>query len=278
MIISCLIPPFYDFLCSTIVEGLKELSHEIYVTDDINVDPHSDFFFLFSNAGYRGRKDFLIRSGYINRTVYIDGSDGNNLEDPDALNDFHFIFKRELMINDERKILPLPFAAENIYFKFNDIKKDISVSSTLRCGYNRKREIINKIVKDLNIPDTVIGEISRGYSASSSTDEQKLYYYKILARSKISISYPGLGWDTGRFWEILANKCLLFSPEIQIKMPDPFIAFKHYIPYDENDLKDKVLHYLNHKDEMNEIASAGHNHLLKYHTTKSRAEYLVNKL
>jgi spore maturation protein CgeB len=158
------------------------------------------------------------------------------------------------------------------------MKKDINISSTLRCGYNRKRAIINDIVKDLNMPDIVIGEVSKGHSSSTSTDEQKLYYYKILARSKISISYPGLGWDTGRFWEILANKCLLFSPEISIKIPDPLIAFKHYIPYEERDLKKKLLHYLNHEDEMNEIALAGYDHLLKYHTSKVRAEYLIKKI
>jgi hypothetical protein len=41
-------------------------------------------------------------------------------------------------------------------------------------------------------------------------------FYDTVARSKIGISIGGGGYDTGRFWEILANNCTVLTEPIDI--------------------------------------------------------------
>jgi hypothetical protein len=321
--IVCLIPPHYDFLCATIIDGLQQLGCCLYCSEQTNNSTEKeytpfkdllpccndcDFILLFSNTNYSNRKQFIIKNNLASKTVYVDGSDQNYLEDPSALNTFNICFKREFpslksivkssltskhvfgsikrlkryLSYNKQNILPLPFAAEQSYFKYNkeNLKKDINISCTLvpkSCTLQRNK--INEFVRNLNIPNTVIGSISRGNYATESYDKSKEEYFRVLAKSKISVSYPGLGFDTGRFWEILANKALLFSPPLQIKMPHPFLEFKHFIPYNTlPQLKNRLLYYLDKEEEREKIANAGYRHLLKYHTSKERARYLLDMI
>ena len=45
-------------------------------------------------------------------------------------------------------------------------------------------------------------------------------FYQLLACSKVGISIGGSGYDTGRFWEMLGNNCLLITETIDIFEPD----------------------------------------------------------
>ena len=301
--IVCLIPPHYDFLCATVVDGLKQLNCRLYCSERSNNSTEKeyapfrdmpgrcndcDFILLFSNTNYSNRKQFVTEYGMAHKTVYVDGSDHERLEDPEALDTFRVCFKRELLFSKStikpgitsKNASPLPFSAEQAYLGYNaeGTEKDISVSCTLvPNSLSPKRYKINDFVKNLKIPDAVIGSVSKGNYRTESGDRSKEEYFRILARSRISISYPGLGFDTGRFWEILACKALLFSPPVKIKMPHPFLEFKHFIPYETlSQLKSRLLYYLDHEEELKKIAGAGHKHLLKYHTSKERARYLLN--
>jgi len=319
--IVCLIPPHYDFLCASIIDGLKQLDCRLYCNERINNSTEkeytlfkdlllrckeSDFILLFSNTNYSTRKQYIIDNFLAKKTVYIDGSDTGFPEDPSALNIFSTCFKRESYylrfalksIIDHKHILdsmrrlkryylynrrmwPLPFAAEPFYFNYTreGVEKDINISCTLVPRGWGVRESINELVRNLNISNTVVGSITKGNAITGSDDKSKEEYFRVLARSKISIAYPGGGFDTGRFWEILASQALLFSPPIRIKMPRPFLEFKHFVPYNNlSQLKTRLLYYLDHEQERKRIADAGYRHLLKYHTTKERAKYLLDMI
>ncbi len=319
--IVCLMPPHYDFLCATVIDGLKQLGCRLYCNERTNNATEKeyipfkdslpycsdcDIILLFSNTGYVNRRCFLVENKLLNKTVYVDGSDPSYLEDPGALNTFKICFKREFpclkkfiakpgagpehilfpikglkrYLSYRRNILPLPFAAERAYFRYNkeNMGKDINISCTLVPKSNPcERNKINDAIRELNVPNSVIGPVSAGRYLTESYDKSKDEYFKILAKSKISISCPGSGFDTGRFWEILANKALLFSPPIQIRMPHPFIEFKHFIPYNTiAQLKIRLLYYLNREEKRKMIANEGYKYLLKYHTSKERASYLLD--
>ena len=177
------------------------------------------------------------------------------------------------------RVLPLNLAAERAYFEYskNTPEKDISVSCTLvpkKCC--PKREKIINFVKELQLPHSIAGRISSGSFRTAASDASKRRYFKVLARSRISISFPGYGFDTGRFWEILASRSLLFSPRIQVQMPHPFVELEHYVPFDSlEELRRRLLYYLENDEQREKIAMEGYKHLLRYHTSEQRARYLL---
>ena len=79
--------------------------------------------------------------------------------------------------------------------------------------------------------------------------------------------------QTGRFWESLANGCLLFYQPIEPYVwSNPYIDGDEFVVYKDNrELIEKVNYYLSHEDEAQRIASNGYNKLLQYHTTDKRA-------
>ena len=311
--ITCLVPSVNDFLCATIIDGISQITDKFYCDHLVGniakkncvpfegILPYckkSNLILIFSNEGYGKRKELIIKNGLVDKTVYIDGSDSPYLQDYNGIHIYSMVFKRELPVLFRfkfdsmtslkeqlrlliKRVMPLPLAAERAYFRFcrEDVKKDINVSCLLRVFRTNspaeRQEILN-FIGGLKISGTVIGPVSDGEAGTSSWDTAKDGYYKILSRSKISISCKGAGFDTGRFWEILANKCLLFSPPLMNRMPHPFKEFKHFIPYNNlNELKKWLYYYVEHDQEREEIARAGHEHLVKYHTSRARAEYLL---
>ncbi len=315
----CLIPPHYDFLCATLIDGFHQLdvrltssaqsnnsSDEEYVPLDA-IAPHcdeADAVLLFSNTAYSTRKEFVRRHGLAHKTVHIDGSDRGWPDDWLALRTYPLCFKRECPTGatdhkllaaprslPERfwrtygyrvlgqRLMPLPFAAERTYFKYSgaQLERDINVSCTLvpkEC--NPRRQKINEFVDGLGIPRSLVGRISSGDYRTSAASSSKDEYFRMLARSKISISHPGLGFDTGRFWEILASRSLLFSPSVQIKMPHPFVEHTHFVPYSTlEELGERLTYFLSHDEERTKIAQRGYEHLVMHHTSEQRARYLL---
>lgn len=97
--ILCLAPPYYDFLCATIIDGFKQLGYDLSCNAQTNnaggkeyVAPEdllpccraSDIIFLFSNTDYAHRKKLITDHGFTGKTVYIDGSDFVGFEDLDG--------------------------------------------------------------------------------------------------------------------------------------------------------------------------------------------------
>jgi len=102
-------------------------------------------------------------------------------------------------------------------------------------------------------------------------------YYSTVARSKVGLSIRGGGFDTLRYWEIVACKTLLLSEAPNIVIPHNYEHRKHavFCRPDLSDLLELVRYYVQHDDEREAIAVHGHAHLLKYHTCERRAEYFL---
>jgi len=104
-------------------------------------------------------------------------------------------------------------------------------------------------------------------------------YLKRISSSYITIDTWGTGECCARLWEIFANKSCAFCQKYNILFPNKFINEKDYIEYSTiKELEDKLRYYLDNKNECLEIAEKGYKHLLKYHTSKKRVEYLLRKL
>jgi hypothetical protein len=102
-------------------------------------------------------------------------------------------------------------------------------------------------------------------------------YYRNLHRAQIGVSVRGGGFDTLRYWEVVACGALLISEEPDIVIPTNFEHGRHavFCRRDLADLGALVRYYLSHQEKRETIAAEGYAHLLKYHTCERRAEYFL---
>ncbi|MDZ4860169.1 MAG: glycosyltransferase, partial [Candidatus Hydrogenedentes bacterium] len=104
-------------------------------------------------------------------------------------------------------------------------------------------------------------------------------YKQSLADSRIGLSFFGFGFDTVRYWELAAHGCMLLAERPLVRIPFNFIAGESANFFDDlPELEQKLAHYLAHPDEAQMIATAGHSHFLKYHTTSARARQFLGRI
>jgi hypothetical protein len=119
--------------------------------------------------------------------------------------------------------------------------------------------------------DPVVTADQRGTKLSQAE------YYALLGRSKMALSVRGGGFDTLRYWEIVASGTLLLSEQPDIEIPNNFVHGKHALFFrpDLSDLVDLVRTYAHEAQTCAAMAAEGHKHLLQYHTCERRAEQLL---
>ena len=121
-----------------------------------------------------------------------------------------------------------------------------------------------------------------GYNIYSGSDKQgvrldQFQYWEKLSRSRIGVNLKGFGWDTLRFLEIPAVMTMLLTQRIDIQYPHEFTdGVNCAIFNDANEMDWKLRHYLDHPDECQRIARAGYDHVLAHHTSRRRAEYVLD--
>ncbi len=203
----------------------------------------------------------------------------------------------------QSRVFPLPFSAILETIPHTDVSdKDVDVSFFGRASNKKRIEAVNILKKASGIRfeggyyfepsdrksklvgrtmarlmtkitgDSYLSESERGERLSPGE------YYSLLARSKMALSVRGGGFDTPRYWEIVASRRLLVSEEPDINIPFNFEHGKHavFCRSDLSDLEPLVRHYLREEEEREAIVREGYAHLLKYHTCERRAEYFLD--
>jgi hypothetical protein len=285
MIISYIIPPNYDFLCETLLEGLSELGHTIYTSEKAKYGIYlkrSNFIKLAINSEL-----LIISSGSYcdysllnkithKKVIYVDGSDYPWL-DKKLRYPINIVFKREYIHEKENNIFPLPFAAENRYFNDFNLTRDKLTFITTTNNYFRRsvKYYLSKIYS--NNDKFFIGNTGeRSYDGISGIPIATPIYYKLLNESIASINIPGKGWDCARFWEIIANKACLITHRLEILIPNNFVEDEHYLGFSTlEELNQKIKFCLDNPEKAFQIANNAYNHLNIFHTTKKRAQYLL---
>jgi hypothetical protein len=226
--------------------------------------------------------------------IFLDGSDYFHYEDnPDK---YKFYLKRELdstKLNGQFKnVEPFIFGAEDRYFTkslnashYNlwQGKTDDLVCIMSSCEKRPWRDDIMKSLKDaFDHSDKVfIGECRDGNPLTTVDTGDRHYsgYFNKLLHANISVDSYGCAQarQTGRFWESLANGCLVFYQPIEPYIwPHPFIDGEDFIVFnDTEELVDKAKYYISHPEEARKIAAKGFTKLLKYHTTDQRSSQFI---
>ena len=287
----CITSPYYDYLTATLIEGLQELGHDIFASENSNYATNTsnsrirkeaekaDSIIVFSNNQVR---TWLVEDIANPNKVYVDGSDRQEFRVYPYIR-FKLVFKRELSRCWENKavepVYPLPFAAEKRYFKPIYLPRDIRVSFAANLNNNTMRYSVHQRL--LNRREPTIFSGSTGEHAYSSKKARGLpietpKYRDILYRSRIAVNVAGAGYDCARFWEIPAAGALLFTQELDIFIPNPFTDGTNCVIFRSLDeFSEKLDFLMSSSSNVSMMAESGREHLLKYHTTIKRAEYFL---
>ena len=306
-------PHHYCHSTATIIEGLNKLDGiKVFSNADHNYCKHpiqtfktqvqvanmDDYVMLCHSAlepKYEGRIGPLVAELQGKIDIFLDGSDYKKYEvDP---KDYKLYIKREMIGQaylPTNNVEPLIFAAEDRHFTKPNAshrnlwqnKTDDLVCIMSACDKRPWRFDIMKSLNDAFARDETVfvGEYREGQTLDSVDTGDRHFggYFKKLLNAKISVDAYGCGEarQTGRFWESLANGCLvMYQPIEPYVWSNTYIDEEDFIIYNDNDeLVDKAKYYVGHPEEARKIADRGFTKLLKYHTTEQRAKEFLSLL
>jgi len=197
----------------------------------------------------------------------------------------------ENILFGRKKLYPFPCAIEDRFLRPYETPRTFLVSNTLMPNTAFRKKLLNN--PEIPRSDFITGHsrlISPDGSMPSDETWQNLImgkdeiidnsdFYDHLNKSFASIIAPGGGFDSLRMWESLASGCLILSPTISQLMDKKFIAGKHYIRINEHTNFKALKTDLKAKKEYYEtIRQNGHEHAMKWHTTKARAQFFLEKI
>jgi hypothetical protein len=279
----------YDYLTSTIVEGLVLNGYDVYGLNSSNYctglghkkfieKSHQSEFIIVSSSAYKCW--YILNEIDNDNFIFLDGEDYAQIKLPKHV-EFKAVFKREyytrLRYFYPDNTYPLQFGAELRYIKHSPKEYIYDVSFIANLDTNQLRGDVDEVLKNLKNEKIFSGTTNeRAYSSTATNYINTPEYRKLIHSSKISINVPGGGEDCARYWEILSFNTLLFSYKLSLNIPFSlreeidFITFKT-----KRELIKKINYFLNNPGLINKIAESGHRRLLKYHSTHFRARYFM---
>jgi len=300
-----------DYLAETVIDGIHDLGIDLIASNigngieksysDQEIIEHSkdaDYIFVIWGKvrGNMPPKYYLLDN--INRperSVYIDGSEWtstgypeNKMQTSDAKLDWkkrrgspwinnemiekcNWYFKRECYPEDaERGIIPLLFGAKRDFFTEKKLDKTIDIF----CSFGQEKDGLRSEAVNLckKLKDG-------GYRVITDKNLSYDHYRDLLFSSRISIDAWGGGDCCKRLWENLASKTCCITQRYNILFPNDFTDGENILKYSSlEELEKKIRYVLDDSDISTKIAENGYNHLIKYHTSKKRVEYILNKI
>ena len=283
-------PPIYDRLTAVLIEGLNELGHEVWCSEESNygravAEPalrdYAEAADLIVVGSGRGVRTHLLQGVENPKLVFVDGSEYQKLSPTGGIR-YQAVFKRELCpLSAAAKVdgvLPLPLAAERRYFTSPTIEKNILVSFIANMDTNPLRYSIHERLYSKGNPLILTG--STGEPAKNSVPGglplDTPAYRTLLARSLISVNVPGASYDCPRYWEIPAAGALLFTYRPDVAIPDNFADGVNCVMFGSlEEFNDKLEYYTTHLEVAGKLAVRGYQHVLEHHTSACRAAYFL---
>ncbi|MFX0073194.1 MAG: hypothetical protein ACFFAO_19115 [Candidatus Hermodarchaeota archaeon] len=262
MKVIAIMPKLFDYLISSIVEGLYKNNIEVIASEASNnsqkvyskkeIIKHSKDadYILVMRGKVKGNippKYFLLdKINKPNITAFIDGSEWTysgfpekhqiieSLTNPNRrkgtkwintrmFNYCRWYFKRECYPEDKQQgIIPLLYAAEDKNFGKYDFEKKVDVFCSFGQKFTGLRYEVENVCRKLK---------SEGFEIIIKNRLPYEEYKKLISKSYICIDAWGAGDCTGRIWEIFANKSCCFSQKYNILFPNSFKDGYNYVEY-----------------------------------------------
>lgn len=267
----------------------------------------ADLIFLPYGKGRRNKEvmELARKVDCWKKTIFIDGSEvgGDRRYDPfiteqiangsytengaihqKMLTECPLYFRREKPYI--KGIIPLPFGIESRYIHFDrSIKKDIDFVCIFgQEEYPKLRKEARLFLEEYCKKEGLVCVTKKTEGFSFDDNSKKAgrdEYYNLLARAKVGISVGGGGFDTARFWEILANNCLLLTENIDIYQSDSKeLQYERIYQFKNlHDFKvelEKVTAFLKKGYDENSLMPE-YLKILEEHSAKRRVEIILEK-
>jgi hypothetical protein len=210
--------------------------------------------------------------------IIIDGEDAPVKIPPGK----YVICRRETDGSDFSIPLPvsLPEEVLNWIASYDTVPKEHNIGF-LGCISHGERKRISDAIAQV-YPDTLFQiEVTGIPSDSDPFPEGRVSrddYYLNLQKCRIVLNLPGAGWDTFRFWENAACNAVHISERMPFFIPNDFVEEEHILRFSSVDeLKKAVDRVLEEKANPKEIIRNGREHLVNFHLTTKRAQYLLDR-
>lgn len=208
--------------------------------------------------------------------------DGEDIKQNIPLGNY-LVFQRETDGTDNTIPLQMSMPEEvlNIVKKFDNIEKKYSVcflGSSLTM-LDERRSYIEAIKNRYKDALLTLTHIPTPENPMPQGRLGRIDYYTALQSCKVVINIRGAGYDTFRYWENSATLSVHISQRIPLLIPNDFIEGKHIMRFsDIDEMINKIDMVLQDRINTSDIAQSCREHLIKYHLTTKRAEYVLVKL
>lgn len=298
----------------TILKNLKNNHYDLLITGVSSVDYNGGKHGLLSNASRKLKYSLVsnkyrmcgtivsdwIRSGLkLPPIIVVDDKDNQYIWPIDfpLLLNCSLYFKRELpfdrflsfiflylkldnrqKVNLAKKLKPMWISYDSdVVATFTDIndtipyhERDIDISHlcNLYSGYNRIKILpfLDNLEKDYKIVTTKDGKL----------DTEA--YFKLIKRSKISLSLEGRGWDCNKHYELMLCRTLLFVTRPIIQLAYELVDGENCVFIDNslNDFERLAKYYLENPELSEKIANNGYELAVNHLSNTKLAEYVIN--
>lgn len=257
----------------------------------VDNENESDFVFLFYTAlghGPQSRHEFPP-----DKTVFIDYRDQPGVVFPGNCLAY---FKRswvemvkernyttKIPIHRPANFHPLMMAIMDEFIIGGNVIRDLVLSCTIRphAGHPNRPRVLD-FIKKINIQGKKqIGELNRGSMSRFNAPDMR-EYFRLLRRSRIVVTCNPSQWEGDfRTWEAFANGALVFVDKMYTPMAHPLVDGEHCIIYEASDsglqeLREKLLYYLEKTAHADAIAKAGFDFAMRYHRASSRIDEILD--
>lgn len=249
----------------------------------------ADFYFIHWYGGVLNDLD-------PSKVVYFDFNDEQRLNIPEGV-EVHTYFKRSMVSpynsNGTRSritypdfVTPINHACVMDEFKSEYIpheNRHYDIITTFRGGHatNRLRVGLQDYLKDkyrnTNLNTHFGITPNNGYSNHYDSE-----YHNLLRNSKIIVTMNPCLWEgDNRLYESMSSGALVFCDELFMDVPFKFRDKVHLLYYKVSEidkLPEKINYYLRNKTEREGISKSGYDFTMENHTSKSRIDYILNKI
>jgi len=299
-------PPGFDYSSNQITEGLHLLSKESKLDymctnkvvhhgaqiDDLELSSeatcgtyaHNCDIILISSGGDMSYASLKLKEmhsrGLSEKIIFLDGCDSSNfLIDPSSV---ALYLKRELRYTFCNKlswsnVRGFTFGVYQFHIDYESPGYDdryYDVAFVAFGGSSPLRKQIGELLSNqLDSSFNVLVNVDDNKQPCSIDD-----YRSDMRDSKIIVSLQGAGWDTLRFWEAMGFGAVLCSVDLttNLYIRDIPEANRHCLYFDNGDtLLEQIKNTVSNKVLWNNMRSASDELIRCKHTTKARAEQMI---